>query len=317
MRGGRGRIAKLRSKRGFWRNFWRSMLQILAGVGGVALYYIVFSLLFDTPYEYCMKLSSQRLRAEYVALQSRLDMLEEVIDDIEARDNNIFNIMFESSPHSLDQESEDLAFELRESLVSMSNEELSSLLGQRCDTLANGVSMLVGSTHEMVSSIEAQGRKSSKIPAIQPVVNRQLTLLTASYGWIMHPFYKTLRQHLGVDYAIPEGSRVFATADGVIKEYSLSSSASGKSVTIDHGNGYETYYAHLDKIDIPRSRRVRRGEIIGYSGNTGLSLAPHLHYEVRYKGESVDPINYFFMELNASQSQRIARIAEMGMQSFD
>ncbi|MBQ5639243.1 MAG: M23 family metallopeptidase, partial [Alistipes sp.] len=131
------------------------------------------------------------------------------------------------------------------------------------------------------------------------------------------PFYKTLQSHQGVDYAIPEGSRVFATADGVVKEIKLRNSTSGQTVVIDHGSGYETLYSHLSKISVRKGQQVRRGDIIALSGDTGLSLAPHLHYEVRLGGMRVDPIHYFFMELNPTEYQRLMRIAQSGMQAFD
>ena len=133
----------------------------------------------------------------------------------------------------------------------------------------------------------------------------------------IHPFYKTLQSHQGVDYAIPEGSRVFATADGVVKEIKLRNSTSGQTVVIDHGSGYETLYSHLSKISVRKGQQVRRGDIIALSGDTGLSLAPHLHYEVRLGGMRVDPIHYFFMELNPTEYQRLMRIAQSGMQAFD
>ena len=132
-----------------------------------------------------------------------------------------------------------------------------------------------------------------------------------------HPSDKTLRSHQGGDYTIPEGSRVFATADGTVREVAQRNSTSGQTVVIDHGNGYETSYNHLSKINVRKGQQVRRGDIIALSGDTGLSLAPHLHYEVRYNGMRVDPIHYCFMELSPTEYQRLMRIAQSGMQSFD
>ena len=133
----------------------------------------------------------------------------------------------------------------------------------------------------------------------------------------MHPFYRTLQSHQGVDYTIPEGERIFATADGIVKEISGKNSTSGLTVVIDHYNGYTTSYSHLQSAKVKRGQRVRRGDIIALSGNSGLSLAPHLHYEVRYEGMRVDPIHYFFMELTPDEYQKIIRISRSGMQSFD
>ena len=151
----------------------------------------------------------------------------------------------------------------------------------------------------------------------QPVINNDLTLVTASFGMRIHPFYKSLSQHNGVDFTVPEGSRVFATADGTVTEATRRNSPTGLTVTIDHGNGYQTRYGHLSKTSVKRGQKVNRGDIIALSGNSGLSLAPHLHYEVIYNGQSVDPLNYFFMELSPAEYHRLIRIAQSGMQSFD
>ncbi|MBQ4540603.1 MAG: M23 family metallopeptidase, partial [Alistipes sp.] len=161
------------------------------------------------------------------------------------------------------------------------------------------------------------GDKSRNIPSIQPVLNKQLTLLTAGYGTVLNPFYRTPQSHQGVDYTVAEGSSVFATADGVVREISDKSSTLGKTIVIDHGNGYKTSYSHLLSTLVRRGQRVQRGDVIALSGNSGLSLAPHLHYEVRYNDLRVDPIHYFFMELSPDEVQRIIRIAQSGMQSFD
>ena len=165
--------------------------------------------------------------------------------------------------------------------------------------------------------IDSTGSGCDNIPAIQPVINKQLSLLTASYGMRIHPFYKTLQAHQGVDYTIPEGSRVFATADGRVSDVMRRNSTQGLTVVIDHGNGYTTSYSHLSKSNVTKGQQVRRGDIIALSGDTGLSLSPHLHYEVRHNGMRVDPIHYFFMELSPAEYQRIMRIAQSGMQSFD
>ena len=177
--------------------------------------------------------------------------------------------------------------------------------------------VLARSYRSLQRQIDSMGSACNNIPAIQPVINHQLSLLTASYGMRIHPFYKTLKSHQGVDYTIPEGSRVFATADGTVRDVLERNSTSGRTVVIDHGNGYETSYSHLSKIAVRKGQQVHRGDIIALSGDTGLSLAPHLHYEVRLDGMRVDPIHYFFMELTPAEYRRLLRIARTGMQAFD
>ncbi len=313
----KNRVAQLRSRKRMRQSVGRKVLRALAWIGVAVLYYALLSMLFDTPYEYYLKESSKRLRSEYVALENRYDSLEMVLTNIEQRDGNVFNIMFESSPESVEQDQASKRVEIYDALQGSSTNRLVREFNRRLEGLESRVEEVVESSERMRDDILRRGKECAKIPSIQPILNRELTLLTASYGLRMNPFYKTMQLHKGVDYTVAEGTRVFATADGVIKSYSLESSASGKSVTIDHGGGYESYYAHLAKIDIPRSRRVKRGDIIGMTGNTGLSLTPHLHYEVRYRGESIDPTDYMFMELNPQQYSRIKEIAQRGMQAFD
>ncbi len=313
----KSRIAQLRARKQFRRNIFRVLIHSLTWIGVAVIYYFVISLFFDTPSEYFLKRSSQMLHDEYAQLQSRYDSLEMVLNNIEERDENIFNIMFESTPYNFESEHDERLLSLLESIIDKPSSELRMELDKRCMELESKVATLSESTKNMSEKIAQSSDMLNNIPAIQPIANQQLTLLTASYGLRIHPFYKTIQPHQGVDFTIPEGTRIFATADGVVKSNTLSNSTTGKSLVIDHGNGYETVYNHLLRVDAPRGRHVKRGDIIGLSGNTGLSLSPHLHYEVRYNDQRVDPIHYFFMELTPRDYQKMIKIAQSGMQSFD
>ena len=295
----------------------RRALQTLAWLGAAILYYVVFSILFDTPAEYELRHSTDRLKEEYQTLLEEYDTLSVVVDNIVERDRNIFAIMFESEPYDFDSEYNNKRVELHESLLAKSNSEMSETLESSIRELDKKMKQLENSYSTLNEGLQIVGSKRDNIPSIQPVTNHELTLLTAAYGTLMHPFYRTLQEHQGVDYAVPEGTRIFATADGVVKEIKGKTSTSGITVVIDHRNGYITSYSHLQSVKAKRGQKVQRGDIIALSGNTGLSLAPHLHYEVRYNGVRVNPIHYFFMELTPDEYQRIMRIAQSGMQSFD
>ena len=372
----------------------RITFHVLVWFGAAILYYVGFSLFFDTPVEYELKHSTDQLRDEYTRLEARYDSLRTVMENVSERDRNVFNILFESDPYDFDTEYETKRLATYESLLDKSDRQIILELKEKVrqseatltklnesylelqrllrtvmenvserdrnvfnilfesdpydfDTeyetkrLATYESLLDKSDRQIILELKEKVRQSeatltklnesylelqrlldtvgdgrNRIPAIQPVINQQLTLLTASYGMRIHPFYRTLQSHQGVDYTVPEGSRVFATADGRVKEIATRSTA-GRTIVIDHGNGYETSYSHLLAVNVRRGQEVRRGDIIGLSGNTGLSIAPHLHYEVRHNGMRVDPIHYFFMELSPVEYQRIIRIAQSGMQSFD
>lgn len=298
-------------------NVRRRLLQAMAWFGAAVLYYLIFSLLFDTPAEYRLRHSTDRLKQEYNTLLAEYDSLAMVVENVVERDRNIFAIMFDSEPYDFDSEYNAKRVALQERLLSKSNGEMSDMFDSSLARLEKRIGSLESGYADIDARLQELGSKRNNIPSIQPVTNHELTLLTAAYGILMHPFYRTLQNHQGVDYAIPEGTRIFATADGVVSDIKGKTSTSGTTITIDHQNGYSTSYSHLESVKVQEGQRVERGDIIALSGNSGLSLAPHLHYEVRYNDMRVDPVHYFFMELTADEYQRIIHIAQSGMQSFD
>lgn len=314
---GKKDLERLRRRKRRKQNAIRITVHFFVWSGVAVLYYVGFSLFFDTPVEYKLKHSTDQLRREYTALTERYDSLNLVFGNLRERDKSVFQTLFESDPYDFDSEYEQKQEASYENIFNRSAYRLKRELHDRETTLEARLDELNKSYLDLQTAIDSMGDGLNYIPAIQPVINKQLTLLTASYGMRYHPFYKTLQSHQGVDYTVPEGSRVFATADGVVRNVTLRNSTSGQTILIDHGNGYETSYAHLSKINVRKGETVRRGDIIALSGDTGLSLSPHLHYEVRYNDMRVDPIHYFFMELSPAEYQRLTRIAQSGMQSFD
>ena len=286
---GKKDLERLRRRRRRKQRIIRATVHLFVWLGMAVLYYVGFSVFFDTPFEYQMKHSTDRLRREYEALSARYDSLSTVLGNLSERDRNVFRILFESEPYDFDSEHEQRQSSTYEKIVGRSTRQLKRELRERVSEMERQLETLNASYLELQARIDTAGRRCDNIPSIQPVINKQLTLLTASYGMRIHPFYKTLQSHQGVDYTIPEGSRVFATADGVVRDAAQRNSTQGQTVVIDHGNGYETSYSHLSKINVRKGQTVRRGDIIALSGDTGLSLAPHLHYEVRLDGMRVDP----------------------------
>ncbi len=301
----------------FKRDALRVLIHVLAWIGMAVIYYIGFSLLFDTPVEYEMKRSTAKLKHEYQILSARYDSLEVVLNNVIERDRNVFNLLFEAEPYDFEGQFATDQWQAYENLLEKSNRELGDEFTSKLRLFENNLGRLTQAYDNLRNRVEALGDSTNNIPGIQPVNNPELTLLTASYGMRIHPFYKTLTAHQGVDYTVPEGTRVFATADGTVKEIITRQTNAGITVVLNHRNGYETVYSNLSKVTVRRGQRVNRGEIIALSGNTGLSLAPHVHYEVKKNGMRVDPIHYFFLELDPASYQRIIRIAQSGMQSFD
>lgn len=292
-------------------------VHLLLWIASVTLFYVLLSIFVDMPAESELRNTNNKLNSEYNKMSERYEELTEVMDNVVARDENVFRKLFESNPYDLTIDDDEERIALHESLMDLDNDELLSELNNKLQSAENDKDALTRSYEDMMYAHETTSLSIDCIPAIQPVNNRQLTLLAAGKKPLINPFHRTMREHHGVDYLIPEGTAVFATADGTVQSLSEKNTTHGKAITIDHGNGYQTSYSHLLDIRVKRGDKVKRGDIIAMSGNSGLSFAPHLHYEVIFNGTRVDPVHYFFLELNAEEYQRIIRIALSSMQSFD
>lgn len=292
-------------------------VHLLLWIASVTLFYVLLSIVVDMPAETELRNTNNKLNSEYDKMSERYEELTEVMDNVVARDENVFRKLFESNPYDLTIDDDEERIALHESLMDLDNDELLSELNNKLQSAENDKDALTRSYEDMMYAHETTSLSIDCIPAIQPVNNRQLTLLAAGKKPLINPFHRTMREHHGVDYLIPEGTAVFATADGTVQSLSEKNTTHGKAITIDHGNGYQTSYSHLLDIRVKRGDKVKRGDIIAMSGNSGLSFAPHLHYEVIFNGTRVDPVHYFFLELNAEEYQRIIRIALSSMQSFD
>lgn len=293
------------------------LIKLLVWLGVVIVWYIILTFAVDMPREYKLRHSSDKMRSEYELLSERYDSLMLILDNVAERDQNVFRKLFESNPYELESSDYKGRPELYEELADMSNVDLDKRLSTMVATAQQQESKMLEAFDVMRSGLSDLGTSIENIPAIQPVNNRHLTLLAAGKKPLINPFYRAMHEHHGIDYLVSEGTPVFATADGKIKSLSEKNSSHGKAITIDHGNGYQTSYSHLLDIRVKKGQKVKRGDIIALSGNTGLSFAPHLHYEVIYNDTRVDPIHYFFLELSPEEYQRIIRIALSSMQSFD
>ena len=292
-------------------------IRFFAWAGLVIFWWIVLAYTIDMPTEYKLRHSTDVLRREYSEMSERYDSLSNIIENVVRRDENVFRKLFESNPYDLSADLESERIALHEQLAQMENDELMNILDSRMQGAVKKENMVLKSSDEMKQNISTGFFSIDCVPAIQPVNNKQLTLLAAGKKPLINPFHRAIREHHGVDYLVPEGTAVFATADGTVKSLSEKNSSHGKSIVISHGNGYETSYSHLLDIRVKKGQTIKRGDIIALSGNSGLSFVPHLHYEVLYRDTRVDPVHYFFLELSPEEYQRIIRIALSSMQSFD
>lgn len=299
------------------RRLFPVVIKFFVWVTMVLFWWVVLTHTIDMPSEYRLRHSTDALRREYAAMSEQYDSLARIVDNVVKRDENVFRKLFESNPYDLSADLENERISLHEQLMHMDNIELMEMLDNHMQSAYKKENMVIESSDQMKYNISTGSLSIDCVPAIQPVNNKQLTLLAAGKKPLINPFHRTMREHHGVDYLVAEGTAVFATADGTVKSLSEKNSSHGKAITIDHGNGYETSYSHLLDIRVRKGQKVKRGDIIALSGNSGLSFVPHLHYEVRYRDTRVDPVHYFFLELSPEEYQRIIRISLSSMQSFD
>nr|MBR2110951.1 M23 family metallopeptidase [Alistipes sp.] len=305
------------NKSGIWSRITPVVFRTLTWVGMVLIWSVIISFVLDMPNEASLRKTNDEKRDAYDNLVERYDSLAMVLENVTARDENVFRKLFESNPYDLNTSYSNERHELHRELIDLSDDELLDMLDGYLMSADRKREKLLKSYDDLSYAITTTTLSDDCIPSIQPVNNKQLTLLAAGKKPLINPFHRTMREHHGVDYLVPEGTAVFATADGVVKSLSEKNSTHGKAITIDHGNGYETSYSHLLDIRVKKGSQVKRGDIIASSGNSGLSFVPHLHYEVIYRDTRVDPVHYFFMELSPEEYQRIIRIALSSMQSFD
>jgi murein DD-endopeptidase MepM/ murein hydrolase activator NlpD len=294
---------------------WRIVVYVAAVVVIAVLLNVVYSLFFDTPKERQIRRENEMLLKEYETLSERKQMVDTVMQEVKRIDKDIYRLIFDTEPLQADENQatgltyQNLWKESDEEIVTMSAHKLDSMIGQlnRSEPMYD-VLMIKG---------DNRGEMLPAIPAIQPIENRDLTLVASGFGYRIHPIYKIFKMHNGIDFSAPVGTPVFATGEGTVAGTTRSARGLGNQILIDHGFGYSTLYACMDEINVRQGQQVKRGDLIGRVGDSGLSVAPHLHYEVHLNGEPMNPINYFFLDLSPLDYARLIVISMMSGQSFD
>lgn len=272
----------------------------------------------DSPKEKILKQQNDDLRNNYTILNERIKQLELQMKELESRDNNVYRSIFEAQPVPDSARVKEMQEKREVSLVqAMSESELIQGIAAQLNNLSLRSGYQMKSYKEIEDMVKNKEKLLAAIPAIQPVSNKDLSRVASGFGYRIDPVYKTRRFHAGLDFTAPVGTPIYATADGVVKEAGYNTGGYGNNVVINHGFGFETLYAHMYKIKARVGQKVKRGEVIGYIGNTGKSTGPHLHYEVHKKGQPVDPIYYFYNDLTPAQFERITKLAKASNQSLD
>ncbi len=286
-------------------------------VTGMIIFMIAFRYI-DSPKEKLLRQQNDELSQNYSVFLERVKQLELQMDEIENRDNNVYRNIFGTDPIPDSIRVKDMEKKKEVKLVqSMGESELIESIAKQLNNLSLRT-VYQGNSFDMINELVKNKEKLlTATPSIQPISNKQLNRLASGYGYRIDPVYKDRRAHMGLDFAAPLGTPIYATADGRIKDAGFNTGGLGNRVVIYHGFGYETVYGHMVRIKARVGETVKRGEVIGYVGNSGKSTGPHCHYEVHRNGQPVDPIYYFYNDLNAEQFDRILKLAAASNQSFD
>jgi murein DD-endopeptidase MepM/ murein hydrolase activator NlpD len=298
--------------------FRRLLLFLLAS----ALFgFIIMAILLqyiESPKEKVMRRELENLTLNYELLNKRMKQSQEILADLQVRDNNIYRVYFEANP--IPDEQRKAGFGGVNRYKSLEGFEYSNLIAdatKRMDMLYKQIYIQSKSLDEISVYAKDKEKLLAAMPAIQPISNEDLTRMASGYGWRLDPFTKERKFHKGMDFTAPETTPVFATGNGVVQRADNLASGFGNHVRLDHGFEYMTIYAHLSKITARVGQRVKRGDIIGLVGSTGRSQAPHLHYEVWYKDEAINPINFYYGDLSPEEFQEMLIKSTQVGQTFD
>ncbi len=271
------------------------LTQIASAVLFTIIFYVAFAYLFESPKQKKLKKENEIMEEEYKILIERYLQTSKVLEDLQQRDDNIYRAIFEAEPPKKD------TFLTLEDFNHIDETELARANDAKMLQLQQKLAELEEFYNQIIAKLLEKKADLTKTPSIQPIANEDIKLVTYGYGKKMDPVYKTPSFHHGMDFAAPKGTEVYATAEGVITRADEKVRGYGKHIRIKHGSEYETVYAHLSEILVDVGDKVKKGQLIAFVGNTGKSLVSHLHYEIHYKKNAVNPVNFFFQELTPTQ----------------
>ncbi|NJO03915.1 MAG: peptidoglycan DD-metalloendopeptidase family protein [Bacteroidia bacterium] len=289
-------------------------LSVIMGIGLT----VVFAQYYKTDQENHLRAENEELKFHYDLIHKQMAEVSDILQALQHRDDNIYRVIFEAEPIPLSVRSAGSGGtdKYRDLLnKGLKQEALILSTAKKVDDVKRKMYIQSKSYDQIAQLVKDKSKMLSSMPAIQPISNKQLTRLTSGFGMRIHPIYKVGQFHPGIDFAAPQGTPIYATADGVIKK-AVYDGGYGNNVVIDHGYGYQTLYGHMSRFNVKTGQKVKRGECIGYVGSTGFSTAPHVHYEVIYNGEQVNPVYFFFKDLSAEEYEKVLDLASIENQSL-
>ena len=293
-------------------------ITVSALFGLIMLLVLLSSPVIETPKEITQAREIENYQLQYEQLNRKMKQIESVLDNLQDRDNQIYRVIFEANPITDDVRKAGFGGVNRYAdLEGFDNSELIINTTKKMEILSKQIVVQSKSLDEIQRMALDKEVLLSAIPSIQPINNEDLRRMASGYGWRTDPFTKSRRMHKGMDFSAPTGTPIYAPSDGKVIRVDSRSAGYGKHIRIDHGFGYVTLYAHLSEYNVRRGQRVKRGDVIGFVGNTGRSVAPHLHYEIRKDGKHLNPINFYYGDLNTEEFNALLEAANRENQSLD
>jgi len=286
--------------------------------GFLGLVLLLNTNLFNTPRELALLREVNNYELQFELLNRKMNQIDQVLANIEDRDNNIYRLYFEANPIPDEQRRAGFGGVNRyKDLEGFNNSEMIIATTKRMEIIQKQMVIQSRSLDEITKLAAEKEKLLAAIPAIQPIRNQDMTRMASGYGWRSDPFTKARKMHWGMDFTAARGTPVFASGDGIVSRADNNASGYGKHIRIEHGYGYMSLYGHLSKYNVKPGQRVERGDLIGFVGSTGRSEAPHLHYEVWKDGEKINPINFYYGSLTAEEFENMLKIANQENQSLD
>lgn len=286
--------------------------------GLLSLILLLNTNLINTPRELSLQREVRNFELQFELLDRKMEQIEDVLANVEDRDNNIYRLYFEANPIPEEQRRAGFGGINRyKALEGFNNSEMVIATTKRLDIIKKQITIQSKSLDEITKLAEEKEKLLAAIPAIQPLNNEDLTRMASGYGWRSDPFTKARKKHWGMDFTAPKGTPIYASGDGKVTRADNNASGYGKHIRIDHGYGYVSLYAHLSKYNVKRRQKVKRGDLIGFVGNTGRSEAPHLHYEVWKDKGRINPINFYYGSLTPEEFENMLKYANQENQSLD
>ena len=296
-----------------------SLFLISSVIFGAFITVILFNTDFvNTPKEIVQEREIDNYELQLKVLNKKLEQVESTLANIEKRDNNLYRAYFEASPIPEDQRKAGFGGVNRyDYLEGFESSDLIVNTTERLDILTKELVIQSKSLDEIELLAKNKESLLSSIPSIQPVNSSALRRMASGYGYRIDPFTKARRMHFGMDFSAPRGTEIYATGDGTVTRADSRAAGFGKHVRIDHGFGYVTIYAHMDSYKVVKGDKVKRGDLIGYVGSSGRSVAPHLHYEIVKDGVKINPINFYSGSLSPAEFEELVKVASQENQSLD